>query len=329
MAIQSSFYTLDGATRTFPSTKHIATKSHMAVWLERIVDSVWVQENVATYELINNSCVLVQAPDTATYSQVEIRVADTPDELGTSPADITIVAGISAEVSTVAGVADEVVVVAGDSAAVVIAAGDTVAINDITTEPLRQSVLDAGSNATSAAASAVEAAASAASINPATVLHTVGYGGADPEGYTATEADAKFLAKASDLSDLGDAAAARTNLGVYSTTEADALQGLTTAWAVVDGIPATPTITVGFNVASIAKIATGHYRITFTTTQSSVNYAGFGTIESSDIISPVDRTSLFHIAASRTTTVFDILTYEEGTLTPLDAVFHIQVLGGR
>lgn len=197
MAVQSSFYVLDGATRTYPSTKPIPTKSHMAVWLQRVSDSVWVQENVAEYELISNSCVLVQAPDVLTYSQIEVRVADTPDELGTSPADITIVAGISTEVTTVAGVADEVVVVAGDSADVAIVAGDTVAINDITTEPLRQSVLDAGDNATIAADAAVSAAASAASIDPTNLLHTVGTGAGDPEGYTTGEVDTSLALKAS------------------------------------------------------------------------------------------------------------------------------------
>jgi len=101
MAIQSSFYTPDGSTRTFPSTKHIASKQHMAVWFRRLTDSVWVVQNVSTYELINNTAVLVEAPDVALYDNIEIRVADTQDELTDSPSEISIVAGIATEVVNV------------------------------------------------------------------------------------------------------------------------------------------------------------------------------------------------------------------------------------
>ena len=99
MAIQSSFYTgtaLDG--RTFPSSKHIATKAHMAIWKQRVSDNVWVQTDIDEYQLINNSCVLNTVVEVATYDQIEIRVADAPDELADNPTDISTVAGLSAEI---------------------------------------------------------------------------------------------------------------------------------------------------------------------------------------------------------------------------------------
>lgn len=113
MAVQSSFYlgtALD--SRTFPSTKHIATKQHMAVWRQQVSDDVWVQMDISDYQLINNSCVLNQLLSQTLYKQLEVRIADAPDELATSPSDIAIVAAIATEVEIVAEIADEVVEVA-------------------------------------------------------------------------------------------------------------------------------------------------------------------------------------------------------------------------
>ena len=119
MAIQSSFYTgtaLDG--RTFPSSKHIATKAHMAIWKQRVSDNVWVQTDIDEYQLINNSCVLNTVVEVATYDQIEIRVADAPDELADNPTDIALVAGVYDDVSIVADIASNVTAVANDLAAV-------------------------------------------------------------------------------------------------------------------------------------------------------------------------------------------------------------------
>lgn len=132
MAIQSQFY--DGTSlesRTFPSSKHIATKQHMAVWVQQVADDVWVQTDIDSYQLINNSCVLNALLNTVTYKQLEVRVADTPDELTTAPSDISIVAGIATEVATVASIEAEVITVAGDSAVINTVAGDTIVINTV------------------------------------------------------------------------------------------------------------------------------------------------------------------------------------------------------
>lgn len=125
MAIQSTFYTGTALeTRTFPSTKHIATKQHMAVWRQEIVaPQNWVQMDISEYQLINNACVLNTLLSTTLYSDLEVRVADAPDELVSSPSDITIVAGIEAEIVIVAGIETEVVAVADIETEVVTVAG--------------------------------------------------------------------------------------------------------------------------------------------------------------------------------------------------------------
>jgi len=70
----------------------------MAVWFRRLADSVWVVQDVASYELINNTAVLQEAPSVALYDNIEIRVADVQDELIDSPSDIAIVAGLATEI---------------------------------------------------------------------------------------------------------------------------------------------------------------------------------------------------------------------------------------
>lgn len=115
MAVQSSFYSGTALeTRTFPSTKHIATKAHMAVWRQQVSDDVWVQMDTSEYQLINNACVLNQLLSTATYDQLEVRVADAPDELTTTPSDIATVAGLANEITTVAGIEADVQAVAAN-----------------------------------------------------------------------------------------------------------------------------------------------------------------------------------------------------------------------
>ena len=102
MAVQSSFYVPDGSTRTFPSTKHIATKQHVGVYLQRALDSVWETALSTSYELVNNSIVFDSAVDNVLYIQIEIRVVDTTAELIDSPSNIALVAASIADVNTVA-----------------------------------------------------------------------------------------------------------------------------------------------------------------------------------------------------------------------------------
>jgi len=162
MAIQSTFYTGTALeTRTFPSTKHIATKQHMAVWRQEVADPQdWVQMDIGEYQLITNACVLNTLLSTTLYSDLEVRVADAPDELVSSPSDITIVAGIEAEVVTVAGIADEVIIVANNDANVTLV-GDDLALGAGTNQPEDSAILNALTNATDSATSAGESSDSA------------------------------------------------------------------------------------------------------------------------------------------------------------------------
>jgi len=103
MAIQSSFYSGTALnSRTFPSTKHIATKANVAVWKKQIADDTWVQAAINEYQLINNSCVFNSVLDTTVYSDIEVRVVDEPNELLNSPSNINIVAGAVDNINIVA-----------------------------------------------------------------------------------------------------------------------------------------------------------------------------------------------------------------------------------
>lgn len=134
MAIQSDVY--EGASldiRTFPSSKHIATKAHMSVWVRNSTTSVWSQMDSANYQLINNSLVLDTELNTALYDKLELRVADAPDELLSSPSDIATVAAIDSEVVTVAGIANDVTTVATSSVNVDIVASSIDNVNTVAT----------------------------------------------------------------------------------------------------------------------------------------------------------------------------------------------------
>lgn len=101
MAIQSEVFSTAFNVRTFASTKYIATKQHMAIWLKRVSDETWTQLSVNEFELINNSAVLIDAPSSSVYSMIEIRVADEPNELGSSQSDIAILASLESQIQEI------------------------------------------------------------------------------------------------------------------------------------------------------------------------------------------------------------------------------------
>ncbi len=166
MAVQSNLYNISG-TKTYHSTKPIATKAHMAVWLRQIDDGsipvgeLWKFANVISYDLINNNAVFIDSFDLSKYTHIEVRVADTPDELQNRPGDITIIVELEDEIIIVAGIAEEIVIVAGIAPEVVIVAGMEDAINEIVTEPLKSAVLSAEFNANLAQTESWEAEARA------------------------------------------------------------------------------------------------------------------------------------------------------------------------
>jgi hypothetical protein len=131
MAIQSSLYTTDGTTRTYPSTKHIATKQHCSVFAKRVVDSAWEILNINLYSLVNNSIIFEDALLTYLYSNIEIRVADTQDELSTSPSDLSIVASNMDDIILIANDINNIDTVAQNIGSVSTVSGSVANVNTV------------------------------------------------------------------------------------------------------------------------------------------------------------------------------------------------------
>jgi len=148
-----------GSGLNYQSTKPIASKSHMEVQVHEPIAGIWTVVGIKNYDLITNACVFNADFDLSIYDLVNVRVGDTPNDLATQPSDIGTVVGIEDEIVIVAGIADEAVTVAGIRDEVVLTASMETEIKDVTSEPLRQSIIDGGSNANRAevAADASEA----------------------------------------------------------------------------------------------------------------------------------------------------------------------------
>ena len=142
MALQSSFYPVDGSTRTYPQSKFIASKQHADVYIRDFGTNDWNIIDKTEWVLVNNSVVLDVAIDADDYDQIEIRVADTADELADSMSDIAVVASLAEQIEAIASEPLKS------------------AVEEIGSEPLKTAVLNAESNATSAASSASDAATS-------------------------------------------------------------------------------------------------------------------------------------------------------------------------
>ena len=152
MAVQSNIWEVS-STKTYHATKPIPTKQHMAVWARLIddgqipTDELWVQVSVEQYDLISNSAVISEDFDLLFYTHLEIRVADTPDEITTTPAPIAVIAPIVDEIVIVADIVDEVIIVADIATEVVVVAGMEDAIQEIVVDPLKTAILNAEVNA--------------------------------------------------------------------------------------------------------------------------------------------------------------------------------------
>lgn len=162
MAVQEQI-SIRGSGLTYPTTKPIASKSHMEVQVHDpslVSPNDWIIVNVLHYDLISNACVFIKGLDLSPYDFVNVRVADTPNELLMTPDNISIIVSIADEIVIVAGIADEVVTVANIDQEVVTVAALESRIIDITSNPLRQAILDAEGNADDAQTSADNAEAS-------------------------------------------------------------------------------------------------------------------------------------------------------------------------
>jgi len=117
MATQSTFYDLEAVEiRFFLSTKPIASKSHVAIWIKG-EDDIYRIQNESTYELINDNIVFPTAPS---GKALELRVGDDPSDLVQAPTDIAIVSAIAGEIVIVADSVQDVVNVSDNIASVTI-----------------------------------------------------------------------------------------------------------------------------------------------------------------------------------------------------------------
>ena len=116
MAIQSQVFKTDEGLLSYPSTKHIATKKLAEIWLYKYATNEWILMNSMDWELINNSAVLNYKADSYIYQYLDLRVADTEDEMADSATDIAIIISMEDE------------------------------IRDVASDPLRQAILDAHLN---------------------------------------------------------------------------------------------------------------------------------------------------------------------------------------
>ena len=104
--ITSQYFNISGTASVFASNRHIASKQHCSVWTKSIAN-VWSQVQYDNYDLVNNSIVL-NTPILSTLAiQAELRVADSQEELGTSPTNISILAGLNTEIELLASKSNE------------------------------------------------------------------------------------------------------------------------------------------------------------------------------------------------------------------------------
>ncbi len=152
MAVQSQLYVV-GASKTYISTKPIANKQHMAVFGLTLGTGLYEEIQYANYDLINQAAVFNEDFNLqGMYSQIEVRVADTPDELGASTPAIGIVAENIADVIIVADDIDHVIIAADNMQHIVDAttAPLSTAIIAVTADPLMTDILNAEENANDA-----------------------------------------------------------------------------------------------------------------------------------------------------------------------------------
>ncbi len=165
MAVQSNVYKI-GEGKTYHSTKPIPAKEFMAVWVAQFNPTgaispkdLWLEVSIADYDLINDSAVFMSSYQQQMYEFVEVRVADTPDEILQKPSAFSIIAIIADDIQIVADIADEVVTVSDIAEQIVNCGSDPLmsAIIACGTEPLTSAIMNAGQNAILAAASALSA----------------------------------------------------------------------------------------------------------------------------------------------------------------------------
>lgn len=97
------------------------------------------------------------------------------------------------------------------------------------------------------------------------------------------------------------------------------------AWCVFDGTTGSPTVTAGYNVASITKNGTGDYTITFTSAMASANYVMSGSVRrgatNNDCTVAVNNTTGLTTGAAR-------IAVQSGGSAADSTSVHIMFIGG-
>ena len=118
--ITSQYFNITSDASIFASNRHISNKQHCSVWVKSLTN-VWSQIPYNDFDLVNNSIILDTALLSTIYSQVELRVADSQEELGTPVTDI----------STTASIRDEVIVVADNIDSITTVSDNITNLNNI------------------------------------------------------------------------------------------------------------------------------------------------------------------------------------------------------
>ena len=127
MAVQSNVYPASN-TRVYLSSKHIGSKSLVRVFTLDSEQGDWEILSQDFYELINNSIVLKEVYD---GYQIEVRVADTEDELTNNQSEISIIASNIENINTVASIDEEVSIVANRNNDIIVVANRDSDIADV------------------------------------------------------------------------------------------------------------------------------------------------------------------------------------------------------
>lgn len=302
MAVQSEIFSTEYGVRSFISTKHIATKQHMAVWLQRKEDSIWVQLSTSNYELINNSAVLISSPNSTIYSQVEIRVADTPDELGTSQSEISIVAGLYDEIVALNGIKNDITTVASNTTNISTVSNNTENINSVVTNivPNLTEILQADANATTATTKASEASASATSAsNSAT---------------TATNQATIATTKASEAS---ASATSASNSATTATTKANEASASATS-ANNSAISASNSANTATTKANEASSSASSASTSATTATTQAGIATTQAVLAQGYASSIDASNLVHKTGDET--IAGVKTFSSSPIVPTPTV---------
>lgn len=90
--ISSQFFIISGTASVFVSNRHIGSKTQCAIYAQSSVDDTWTNISYNDFDLVNNSIVLNTPVISTLVKKIELRVADSQEELGTPVTDITVLA---------------------------------------------------------------------------------------------------------------------------------------------------------------------------------------------------------------------------------------------